>query len=67
MQAQTDFGGFGVGAEHTWSLLATLNYAFSDHLSTSAGYKMLDVDYDKSGHVFDIRLSGLVAGLTYRL
>ncbi|HWK13352.1 MAG TPA: hypothetical protein VNS02_03080 [Rhizobiaceae bacterium] len=66
LQAQADIGGFGVGADFTWSALATLNYAFSDHFSGSAGYKMLGVNYRRGGHVFDARLSGPVMGLTYR-
>lgn len=66
LQTQLDAGGFGVGSEQTWSVLATINFVFSDHLSASAGYKVLDVDYDHAGHVFDARLSGPVLGLTYR-
>lgn len=64
--AQADIGGFGVGSDLTWSALATVNYVATDHLSLSAGYKVLDVDYDNDGHVFDTRLSGPVLGLTYR-
>ena len=65
-QAQADIGGFGAGADGTWSLLATLNYVFTDHLSVSAGYKVLDVDYDHRGHVFDTRLQGPTFGMTWR-
>lgn len=66
VQAQADVGGFGAGADSTWSAMATVNYVFSDHFSASAGYKVLDVDYDHDGHVFDSRLSGPVLGLTWR-
>lgn len=66
MQAQADVGGFGAGSKHTWSAHATVNYAFSDRLSASAGYKVLQVDYDRGGHTYDVRLSGPVLGLTYR-
>lgn len=66
LQAQADVGGFGVGSDLTWSALATLNYTFTDHLSASAGYKVLSVDYDRSGHIYDTRLSGPVLGMTYR-
>ncbi len=58
--------GFGAGSDLTWSALATVNYVFSDHLSGSVGYKVLDVDYDHGGHVYDTRLSGPVLGMTYR-
>ncbi|TKT69556.1 DUF481 domain-containing protein [Aquamicrobium sp. LC103] len=66
LQVQADIGGFGAGSDFTWSALGTVNYIFTDHLSVSAGYKVLDVDYDHDGHVFDTRLSGPVLGLTYR-
>lgn len=66
VQAQADFGGFGAGSDHTWQALATANYAFTDSLSVSAGYKILDVDYESDGHVFDATLKGPVIGLTYR-
>lgn len=66
VQGQVDIGGFGVGSDLTWSALATVNYTFTQNLSASAGYKVLDVDYKHDGHVFDTRLSGPVLGLTYR-
>jgi hypothetical protein len=66
VQAQADFGGFGVGADSTWSALATVNYLLTDSLSVSAGYKVLDVDYADDGHVYDTRLSGPVIGVTWR-
>lgn len=66
LQMQADVGGFGVGSKRTWSALATANYVFTDSLSTSLGYKLLDVHYDRSGHVYDVRTSGPVLGLTYR-
>lgn len=66
VQAQADVGGFGVGSDFTWSAMATLNYVLTDHLSASAGYKVLDVDYEHDGHVFDSQLRGPVLGITYR-
>ncbi len=66
VQGQVDIGGFGEGSDLTWSALATVNYVFTDTLSVSAGYKVLDVDYSHDGYVFDSRLSGPVVGLTYR-
>ena len=66
IQAQADIGGFGAGAKLTWSALATVNYVFSPKLSLSAGYKVVKVDYDRNGYVYDARLAGPVLGLTYR-
>lgn len=66
VQAQVDVGGFGAGSDLTWSALATVNYIVTNHFSVSAGYKVLDVDYDHGGHVYDTRLSGPVLGVTWR-
>lgn len=66
LQAQTDMIGFGAASEFSWSALATVNYIVTDNLSFSAGYKMLDVDYDHEGHVYDTRLAGPVLGATWR-
>ncbi|WP_411034849.1 hypothetical protein [Shinella sp. BYT-45] len=66
VQAQADIGGFGAGSDLTWSALATVNYTITDRFSVSAGYKVLDVDYDRGGHVYDTRLSGPVLGVTLR-
>lgn len=66
VQALVDVGGFDIGSKVTWQALATVNYTFTDHLSASAGYKALKVDYNSGGHVFDTTLSGPVLGLTYR-
>ncbi|WP_208543144.1 hypothetical protein [Marilutibacter alkalisoli] len=62
LQAQLDAGGLGVGADSTWSALATINYVATEHLSVAAGYKVLDVDYDHGGHVYDARLKGRRSG-----
>ncbi|MBX3597268.1 MAG: hypothetical protein KF874_06825 [Rhizobiaceae bacterium] len=66
LQAQADIGGFGAGSDLTWSVLGTLNYVVNENFSVSAGYKVLSVDYEDDGYVFDTRLSGPVLGITYR-
>lgn len=66
LQGEADIGGFGAGSNFTWSALATVNYVFSDHLSASAGYKALGVDYEDDGHVFNARFHGPILGMTYR-
>ncbi|WP_350283683.1 hypothetical protein [Nitrosomonas sp.] len=66
MQGQVDIGGFGADSDLIWSALVTVNYVLGDRLSLSVGYKVLDVGYDHKGHVYDIRLSSPVFGMTYR-
>lgn len=65
-QMQADIGGFDVGSKFTYQALATFNYTVTEHLSVSAGYKALSVDYRHDGHVFDTTLHGPVLGMTYR-
>lgn len=65
-QAQVHLGGFDVGSRMSYQATLTLNYDLSDNFSVAAGYKMLNVNYRRSGHVFDTRMSGPVIGLTWR-
>lgn len=66
MQAHGSLGGFGVGSRHSHQAVATVNYDWSEQLSMAIGYKVLDVDYRRGGHVFDTRMSGPVLGLSWR-
>ena len=66
IQGQADLGGFGAGSDLTWSALATVNYSVADRLSFSAGYKILDVDYNHGGYAYNTRMSGPVLGATVR-
>ncbi len=65
-QAQVHLGGFDVGSRISYQATLTLNYDLSDNVSVAAGYKMLNVNYRRSGHIFDTRMSGPVIGLTWR-
>lgn len=66
LQTQADIGGLGVGSDYTWSVFAVASYTLTEDLSVSAGYKALKVDYDRRGHLYDVLLSGPVAGVTWR-
>ena len=66
VQAQAGLGGFGAGSRRSRQAALTLNYDLSERFSVAAGYKILDVDYRRAGHVFDTRLSGPVLGLSWR-
>ncbi|PRY73652.1 hypothetical protein [Halomonas ventosae] len=61
-----DVGGFGVGADSTWQLVATANYAVGETLTLSAGYRHLAVDRDASGTRLDVSMSGPLLGATWR-
>jgi hypothetical protein len=61
-----EVGGFGVGAESEWSVLAGATYHFSERFSTSFGWRHLEVDYDEDGVLFDVAQSGPLLGATFR-
>ena len=61
-----DIGGSGSGSNLTWQLLGTVNYQMSDRLSLRGGYRVLAVDYEDDGYVYDVTLRGPVLGLAYR-
>jgi opacity protein-like surface antigen len=61
-----DIGGFSVGSDFTWQTVAAVNYALSDRVSVSAGYRHLTVDYEDGGQLLDIELSGPLVGATLK-
>ncbi|MCE8038612.1 hypothetical protein [Halomonas sp. MCCC 1A11062] len=61
-----DVGGFGIGADSTWQVVATANYQFSEALYLSAGYRHLALDRDEEGARLDIAMGGPLVGLTWR-
>jgi hypothetical protein len=58
-----DIGGFGVNSDFTYAFASNLNYVFNDRYSAIFGYRMLDVEYDKGGFLFDAKMDGLLLGL----
>jgi len=65
-----DVGGFRVGSKLAWTAQPYIVWAFGKRFSAIAGWRFLDVDYEK-GHgdnhfQYDIRHSGPGAGLIYQ-
>ncbi len=65
-----DVGGFGVGSDLTWQLMATVNWKVRDNLEVVAGYRYLDADYeDGSGadlFKYDMVTSGPGIGVSFK-
>ncbi|RAH97246.1 hypothetical protein DLJ53_28985 [Acuticoccus sediminis] len=53
-------GGFGVGSDIDWDVLAAVGYEFNKHVSLLAGYRAVGVDYSDDGYEFDTILHGPV-------
>lgn len=61
-----DLGGFGVGSDFTWQVVATANFQLTEAVYLSAGWRHLHLDYSSRGTVFDGAMSGPVIGATLR-
>ena len=69
-----DIGGFGIGSQFTWHVLATYNSYLGTHAGIAydgyLGYKALSVDYDEGigtgRYEFDVIQQGPVVGITGR-
>jgi hypothetical protein len=59
-------GGFGVGADSEWSVLAGATWQVSARFGVSFGWRHLEVDYREAGVVFDVAQSGPIIGATFR-
>jgi hypothetical protein len=51
-------GGFGVGSDLMWDVMAGAGYDFTEHLSVFAGYRAASVDYSDDGFVYDMVQQG---------
>lgn len=56
-----DCGGFGVGSDVTYQWMVTAGWRFTEHISTSLGYRYFKQDYDDT-LVWDMVMSGFVVG-----
>jgi predicted porin len=63
--AESDGG--GGGSHSTWQAVGNVTYDFSKHYSAVAGYRYLDVNYDRSGFLFDTHTNGWLIGLNIRV
>jgi outer membrane receptor protein involved in Fe transport len=61
-----DFGGFGVGSDSTYQLIAGLNWQFAEHFSLKAGYRYIYEDYEDDGFKWDMAAYGPYLGLGIR-
>lgn len=59
-----DVGGSGGGSDLTWQLLGTVNYQKNDKFTFRAGYRVLSVDHDQGGFVYDVTMRGPVIGVS---
>jgi hypothetical protein len=51
-------GGFGLGSDVMWDVMAGAGYSFTDHVDMFAGYRAVSVDYADDGFVYDMVQQG---------
>jgi opacity protein-like surface antigen len=61
-----DIGGFGVGSDLTYQLLAGVNWQFAKSATAKAGYRYIYQDYKNNGFVWDMTASGFYLGAGFR-
>jgi hypothetical protein len=61
-----NIGGFGVGSDLSWQLIAGVDWRVARCFSLDAGWMILDVDYEDGDFAFDVRMSGPYIGVTFR-
>lgn len=59
-------GGFGIGSDLMWDVMAGAGYSFTDHFDVFAGYRAVSVDYSDDGFVYDMVQQGPVMAGVFR-
>ncbi len=59
-------GGFGIGSDLMWDVMAGAGYSFTEHFDVFAGYRAVSVDYSDDGFVYDIVQQGPVMAGVFR-
>lgn len=60
------YGGFGVSSEEYWQAVAGVGYKLSENTSLAIAYRVIAVDYQQGGFVYDTETSGPNVGLIVR-
>jgi hypothetical protein len=51
------------GTKHSWQFLASANYNFSKTIVARLGYRIISMDYEKTDFLFNMKTSGIFAGV----
>ncbi len=62
-----DGGGFGVGSDSTYQVIATVGYRINEKWAVQGGYRYLNIDKEETNsRDLEIELSGPIIGAVYR-
>ena len=65
INAEGDFGGWGVGADLDWQLFGALGRTFARRFSLAVAYRYLSVDYKHQTFLFDTAMQGPQLGFGF--
>lgn len=51
------------GTKHSWQFLASANYNFSKTFVGRLGYRIISMDYEKTDFLYNVKTSGIFAGV----
>ena len=61
------YGDIGAGAANLdWSVGGNVAYYFNHYVGLTAGYRVLGLDYENDGFLYDVRMNGFLLGLNLR-
>lgn len=60
-----EIGGFDVGSDFTWQVMAGVAYRTGESSEVFLGYRHLDIDYSDSDFSYDTETSGLILGMNF--
>ena len=66
LYANGDIGGFGAGADLEWSLQGGATWMANETFGVTGAWRVLSVDYDQGGIVYDVTQSGPLLGVTFK-
>ncbi len=55
-------GGYGIGSDITWDVMAAVGYEVTDRVAIIGGYRALGVDYSDDDFLFDVVQHGPILG-----
>ena len=64
LKGMANIGGFGVGSEAQWEVVAQAEWRASDLISVAGGYRVIDVEFD-DGAVIDLNLGGPFVAVSF--
>jgi opacity protein-like surface antigen len=66
LTAYADYGGGGSGSNSTWQALLGASYLVDDGITARFGYRVLSVDYEQTQLLYNLKTSGIYAGVAMR-